>query len=172
MKKIILLLIGGLLLTSCVDKKKEGVETSEESKVVTYNYSVVFDAIYKKEDSIKVYYKLNGYFNYDNPVVAKINGSDSIQKIKIDMPAEIAVENFSIVASTNKDQNTLVIRNISVERNNKIIFDGSAYKYNDYFLSDESFSWDDKNQRFNLNHSNKYPPGIIGNDKLEGLMFN
>ena len=169
MKKTALLVFMGVLLFSCGKTKKEVDETQVTKE--SLRTTLILDAIYVKDDSIKVFYKVNSYFNYDQPVTVKITGSDSIQKIKIEMPLDIPVENFSIVASTNKDQNTLLIKNISVEQNNNLIFDGSEYKYNDYFLTDESFSWDDKNQRFNINHSNKFPPGIVGNEKFEGLMI-
>ncbi len=168
MKKIALLLIAGFIFFSCGKEKKEVEETKTVKE--SLKTSLILDAVYIKDDTIKVFYKQDNFFNYDNPTVVQIKGSDSIQRIVIDMPMDVAVENFSIVASTNKDQKTLVVKNISVQENDVIVFDGSDYKHTEYFLSDESFSWDEENQRCNLTHTNKYPPGIVGSEKLEMLL--
>lgn len=169
MKKIFLMLIAVLAIISCGKDKKEVTNTQIEKEYI--KTTLILDAIYLKDDSIAVYYKENNYFNYDKPVSVKIKGADFSQRIKIEMPQDVLVENFSIVASTNDDQKTLVVSGISVEQNDKLIFDGKVYQYLDYFLMDESFKWDVKRQVNDLIHSNKYPPGIVGSEKIEHLLI-
>lgn len=169
MKKIVLLLVTVLTIISCGKNKKEETEKPLEKESI--KTTLILDAVYIKDDSIAVYYKQNNYFNYDKPISVKIKGAELSQRIKIEMPQDIAVENFSIVASTNKDQKTLVVSGISVEQNDKLLFDGKIYQYLTYFLADESFKWDVKRQVNDLTHTNKYPPGIVGSEKIEQLLI-
>jgi hypothetical protein len=167
MKKVALLFLSSVLLLSCGDKKKETTPTIEEVKD---KYVVIIDAIYEKDDSIAVVYKKDNYFKYDTPVSLKIKGAPTMQRLTIEIPEGEAVENLSIVASTNKNQEYVTIKNISVTNGNDKV-DGDNYKHIKYFLVDNSFSWDLKNSRYNLVHTNKYPPGIVGNEILESLLM-
>ncbi|WP_339889636.1 hypothetical protein [uncultured Flavobacterium sp.] len=169
MKKSILLLIGVLTLVSCGKDKKENQELTEPKE--SLKTTLILDAIYIKDDSLAVFCKVDNYFLYDKPITVKVKGSDVIQRISIEIPENTPVESFSIVASTNKDQSTLVMKGISVEQNNKMVFDGSDYKYLGYFLADESFVWDEAKQRCDISHSNKYPPGIVGSEKIEQILI-
>jgi hypothetical protein len=169
MKKSILILISVLTLGSCGKEKKEDLQVNEP--IESLKTSLILDAIYLEDDSLAVFCKVDNYFIYDKPISVKVKGSELIQKIVFDVPENTSVENFAIVASTNKKQNTLVIKGISVKQNDKIVFDGSEYKHLEYFLADESFKWDEANQRANISHSNKYPPGIVGSEKLEQLLI-
>lgn len=168
MNKSILLLISVLTLISCGREKKEPLE--DLNNIESLKTSLIIDAVYLKDDSITVFCKNEGFFNYDRPTTYIVKGSELIQRIKIDFASDIPVENFSMVVSTNKEQSTIVIKGISVEQNDKMVFDGSEYKYLDYFLADESFKWDEKNQRSDLSHNNKYPPGIVGSEKIEVIL--
>lgn len=169
MKKFAQLFLMSLILFSCGKEKKSETEINETKESI--KTVLIIDGTYIKDDEIKVFYKENGYFNYDRPTVLKITGSELIQRLRVDLPADINMENFSITATTNKEQKTLVIKGLSVEINGKLAFDGTDYKHVGYFNSDESFSWDEKNQRCNVVHTNKYPPGIVGSDKLEALLI-
>lgn len=168
MKKIIIILISIITLTSC-GKDKEEVKEQVVAEVVD-KYSLEIDAIYEKNDSINVFYKMDGYFQYEKPISATINGSQIPQKVKVLIPEGIAVENIKIEISTNKEQVGLAVQNISILNNDKVIIDGSNGKYSEYFLTDESFTWDLEKSRFKLNHSNKYPPGLLGNEITESLL--
>ena len=169
MKKSILLLISVLTLISCGKGKKENQELAEPKE--SLKTTLILDAIYIKDDSLAIFCKVDNYFLYDKPITVKVKGSDVIQRISIEIPENTPVESFSIVASTNKDQSTLVMKGISVEQNNKMVFDGSDYKYLGYFLADESFVWDEAKQRCDISHSNKYPPGIVGSEKIEQILI-
>jgi len=167
MKKLVLLFLGIVLLTSCGgDKKKEASTDVEEVKD---KYVLIMDAIYEKDDSVEVVYQNDNFFKYETPIVVKVIGAPTMQKLTFAAPEGIAVENFKITVSSNKDQEHLTIKNISITNNSKVI-DGDNGKYNSYFLTDESFTWDTKNSRFSLIHTNKYPPSLVGNDVLISLL--
>lgn len=166
MKRIFLILVA-IILTSCGKDKKEVVE---EAKVPALNYSLVIDAVYEKDDSIVAFYKLDNYFKYDNPVTLRIKGGAMSQRIKLTFPQGVAIEDINLTASTNKEQAYITIKNMSVLNNETVVVDGDNYKHSDYFLSDQSFSWDPKFSRYNLNHSNQYPPGFVGNEKLKSAL--
>ncbi len=167
MKKLVLLFLGSVLLTSCGGDKKK--EASTEVEEVKDKYVLIMDAIYEKDDSVEVVYQNDNFFKYDTAIKVKVIGAPTMQKLTFAVPEGIAVENFKISVSTNKDQEHLAIKNISISNNSKVI-NGDNGKFNEYFLTDESFSWDLKNSRFNLIHSNKYPPSLVGSDVLISLL--
>ncbi|WP_133609045.1 hypothetical protein [Flavobacterium cheniae] len=168
MKKTIIMLISVIALVSCGKDKKE-VKDNTVVQVVD-KYSLEIDAIYEKNDSINVFYKMDGYFQYEKPISATIKGSQMPQKVKVQIPEGIAIENIKIEVSTNKEQEGLTVQNISILNNDKVVIDGSNGKHSEYFLTDESFTWDLEKSRFKLNHSNKYPPGLLGNELTESLL--
>ena len=168
MKKIILLVVA-LALASCGGKDKKNIEV-ENAEASKDKYSLVLDGIYENNDSIVVFYQVDGYFKYDKPVTRIIKGNPMVQRIKIDLPSESIIENISLVASTNKDQKYLTLKNISLMNDTVNVVDGDNYKHSQYFLTDNSFSWDAAKQRYNLLHTNKYPPSFSGNDKLKTLL--
>ena len=132
MKKLVLIFFSGILLLSCGRNKKE--ESSETVNLKLNKIALLIDAVYEKDDSILVYKKVNGYYLYDNPVTYKVKGSALIQRILIDIPGEEKVSNFSIVASTNKLQEHLTLKNISVKSNDSLVFDGDNFKHSGYFM--------------------------------------
>lgn len=169
MKKVILVLVTVVTIISCgSDKKKEEVEKTKPAT----KYSLVVDAIYEKDDSLVVFYEMDGIMQYEKPISYSIKGSPMPQNIKVDMPVGIIVENIKIEASTNKSQDALTVKNISVLKDGAIVIDGSNGKYPEYFLTDESFTWDLEKSRYKLNHSNKYSPGLLGSQQAMSLLGN
>jgi hypothetical protein len=168
MKKLILLFITSTILISCGGNKKKE-DTTETTEVVKDKYDLTIDAIYPKDDSIVVFYQKDNYFQYEKPTTMKIKGSPIVQRFTLNLPEGEKVENLKITVSTNKDQNTLDIKNITITNGTEVI-DGDKVKYADYFLTDETFSWDLKNSRYNLDHTKKYPPSLVGNEKLLSLL--
>lgn len=169
MKKLFLLLVVAISLYSCgSDKKKENA--SEIDAIVTDKYNVVLEAIYEKDDSIVVFYQKDKFFQYEKPTSLKIKGSPLMQRLTINLPEGIAIENLSITTSTNKSQDFITIKSLSVLDDKTVVVDGSNGKYSESFLTDPSFSWDLKNSRYNLNHKNEYPPSIVGNANLSALL--
>ena len=165
MKKLVLLFVTAVALVSCGKDKKETTAEAPKNEAI----SLEIEGVYEKDDSVKVFYQVAGYLNYDNPIIKTVKGSPLSQKIVFDIPAGIPAENFAITASTNKEQAYITITNITVKNGNEVI-DGGNYKYSENFATDTSFSWDDKNARYNVSHSNKYPPAIVGKETLVDLM--
>ena len=171
MKKLILAFLIGLLLISCgKDKKKEIEATQQQTAFVSDKYSVIIDGIYEKDDTISVVYQKNDYYLYDKPLIQVVKGSASAQRLTFLVPEGDAIENVSICLSKNKSQDYITIKNVSIKNANEVILDGSNNNFSNYLATDTSFTWDVKNSRYILNHSNKYPPSIVGNDKLQSLL--
>jgi hypothetical protein len=169
MKKIILVFVSVVTLGSCGSDKKN-VESETTEKKPALKYSLEMDLIYEKDDSLSVVYQLDDVMQYEKAINYKIEGSALPQKIKIDFPEGESPENLNIIVSTNKEQSHITINNVSIKIGNTTI-DGSNYKYSDYFLTDASFSWDLEKSRYNLVHTNEYPPALVGNEKLLSLML-
>ena len=66
MKKIALLLIAGFIFFSCGKEKKEVEETKTVKE--SLKTSLILDAVYIKDDTIKVFYKQDNFFNYDEGI--------------------------------------------------------------------------------------------------------
>ena len=162
MKRLIVLFAVAAVFVSCGKDKKDLDKAVNLDKPV----SIEIGATYAKDDSLVVFYKLDGNYMYDKPISKPIKGSASPQKITFDIPAGIRPENFSIVVSTNKDQAAVIITEITVKNGDNVI-DGKNYKYFDFFVADNSLLFDEKTGAFTLTHTNKYPPAIVGKDVLE-----
>jgi hypothetical protein len=168
MKKYIIL-FSTLLLVSCGKDKKENIEIEKKS---IDKYSLVIEGVYEKDDSLVVFYQINNYIQYEKPISKKIIGSNLPQRLKLDIPEGITAENFSVTLSTNKSQENITITNMSLENNGKTILDGSNYKFSEYFLTDASFEWDKERANYKLIHTNQYPPGMVGSEKLISILAN
>lgn len=171
MKKAVII-IACLALTACGKKEEQNAKPEVVESPAYDNYSVVLDAVYKKDDSITVTYMMGSHFQYEKPVSLPIKGSPAIQRITVNIPGGIPVENIAIVASTNKAQDSLRVRNISILNGDQILVNGENYKHAEFFMLDESFTWDEKNERYAISHDKKYPPGIRGNEKVEAILKN
>jgi len=173
MKKInLLMLIMVLSLVSCgKDKKNSESNNTNISEMVKDKFVLEMDAIYEKNDSLVVFYEKDGYFDYNKPNSLKVVGSNLPQRILFVLPENIGAENYKIVVSTNKEQKTLKVLNISVKNDNKLVFDGSNNKFDAFFMTDESFGWDSEKSLYTLNHSNQYPPALIGKPELKQILI-
>lgn len=166
MKKIVLIFVSSLFLISCGGDKKKEVNLVDKK---ADNYALILDVIYEKDDSLSVVYKKDNYYVYDNPTSIYVKGSASIQRITIDLPQAEKIENIAMMASSNKEQESMVIKAISVKKGNEFIVSDKD-NFTTFFQFDESFSWDEKSGKYILNHNNKNQPGISGSDSLEVLL--
>lgn len=168
MKQIVFLLLSYSLLVSCGREKSESItnETVEQEAKEVDVFSVVYEAKYDLDDSLVVFYQKEGHFQYDNPIALNVKGDSILQKFEIKFPEGVFIENIKLTPSTNKNQKTLQVKSIAIFHNNDTLVNGFDNKYYEFFFTDESFGWDEGNQRFNLNHNNKYPPSFTGNDKI------
>ncbi|WP_297517928.1 hypothetical protein [Flavobacterium sp.] len=172
MKKICLIFIGLTLFSSCgKDKSATSDDTSGDSNSKPVDqYSLVLEGVYEKNDSINVVYQEKGFYQYDKSIGQKVQGNPVSQRIEVIIPSGVALENIKLISSTNPDQQTLVLNTISVIKNNKVVLDGSSGKHSQYFLTDDGFSWDAVKSRYNLDHTKKYPPTFVGNEKALELL--
>lgn len=171
MKKLVLLFLGSILLTSCgSDKKKKATETPIVDQVVKDNYSIVFEAIYEKDDELSMIFKKDGFWDYDHPTTFKVIGQPTIQKLIFDMPKELSIENAQIDLSSNKEQKTITLKGIYVNNNGKEVVNGANMGFVKYFNTGTGLTWDAKNLRYNLIFGGEYPPRIVGNDVLESML--
>ncbi|ESU24174.1 hypothetical protein FEDK69T_06110 [Flavobacterium enshiense DK69] len=170
MKRIFALFIVIASLVSCGrDKEAANGEANTEAAVEKDQYSLALEAIYEKDDVLKVVYKLDGYWKEDGPIEFKVKGSPVAQKLDIKLPEGVVMQNAKIFLSSNKDQKSLKIISLNVV--NKGVFclqDGSTY--GDYFDANDGLVWNEKEAKLILSHDKTFPPGIGGNAKLEGLL--
>lgn len=169
MKKKFLLLLLTIGLASCGGDKPKNVEVNSSQSDTPDKFVLEIDAIYEKNDSIIVYYELDGNVRYEVPTTMKITGSPEIQHLVINLPEAVPIESLIFTASTNKEQSSLMINNITIKNGKKVI-DGKDYKFSENFLSDISFKWDEKNARYSLIHTNQYPPSFVGSENLKSLL--
>ena len=169
MKKLALLFLSISVLSSCGGDKKKGGE--ENTPVVKDNFSIVFQGTYEKDDEINLQYKKEGgYMDYDHPLLYKVTGQPNPQQFTIDLPEGLALENIQFYLSTNKEQKTVQLKNVSIMNNGKKVLDGDNFAYMKFFAGNPGVIMDEKNQRFNLNFEGKFPPGFTGNQELEALL--
>lgn len=170
MKKILVLFVISMGLISCGGDKPKNVDVKDDTANKPVDkYVLEIDGIYEKNDSIIVYYELDGSVKYENPTTLKVTGSPEIQHLTLNLPEGVPIESLIFTASTNKEQNSLMINNITV-KNGAMVIDGKDYKYSKNFLSDPSFKWDEKNSRYTLTHTNQYPPSFVGSENLKSLL--
>ncbi len=162
MKRIVLIVLSSLFLFSCGGDKKKEIQVEAET---ADQYAVIIDAIYEKDDSLAVVYKKDGYY-VEKPTSLIVKGSPLMQRLTVDLPQGEPVENLSITLSSNKDQEFLTIKAVSVKNGDKTIISDKD-NFTTYFLFNESISWDIKTSRYILTHDKEFQPGIGGSDKLE-----
>ena len=169
MKVKALLLIMAITLVSCGGDKTKNAEVKDKTENVSDNYVVEVDAIYEKNDSLVFFYEVDGIVKYENPITLKVTGAPTSQHLLIRMPENTPIENLIYTVSTNKEQPKITITNVTIKNGEKTI-DGTNYKYGENFFTDESFKWNDTDKSYILNHANKYPPALVGNDKLRASL--
>lgn len=172
MKKLTLLFLGIILVfSSCGRDKKNDQNSSDENVAEKDNFSIVMDAIYEKDDELVLVFKKNGYWDYDHPIKFSVKGQPNSQMLNLQFPLGRRYDNVQIDVSTNKEQKVLKLTNISILNNGKIVVDGQNMGFLQYFNFGTAFTWDDKQLRYNLLFDQKFPPRIVGSDKLETILI-
>lgn len=166
MKKLALLLVT-VMFVSCGGDKGKGSESVEKPNQNTDEFTVAFQGIYEKDDEIHVQIKKDGYFDYENPIKQKVTGQALIQRITIDVPQGVSVQNIQFYLSTNKEQKKVQLKSVSILNNGKEVFNGDNFNYLQYFNGNPGVIMDEQTQMFNLDFSGQFPPGFTGNEKLE-----
>ena len=168
MKKLVFASLISMALFSC-GKEKKTEEVKQPEKV--NKYAVRIDGIYKEDDSISVVYKLDTYFQYEKALGLKVKGAPEVQSLLIDVPEGIAVENVQLTVSTNKNQKEITLKNIIILNDKKEVYNVSNQSITDYFDFNPGISLDFNTRVSPLNFEGKYPPGLTGNQNLEGELL-
>lgn len=170
MKSVVLFLFGVILFSSCGSDKKSHGETDKAAEQA--NFSIVFQGLYEKDDEIIVQYKIkDGYLDYDNPIKLKVDGQPNMQQMIVTIPQGQHLANFQCFVSTNKEQKSIQLKNISIQNNGKDVFNGDNHSYMSYFDGNPGLIFDEITKEFTLDFSGKYPPGYTGNDALENKLL-
>lgn len=169
MKKVFLSLIVAFVMMSCGDDKGKKPQESVVEEVKD-TYSVTLDAVYEKDDELTFIYKIGGFWDYDHPIKHKITGQPAIQRITVDVPKNVVMDNVQIDLSSNKEQKFLPLSNVSVSKNGTPLVNGANMGYITYFNTGEAVSWDAQKMRYNLHFDKQYPPRMVGSEKLEELL--
>jgi hypothetical protein len=167
--KYIFSLVLVLVLVSCGKNKEETITSIEEKKAD--HFEVVFDAIYKKDDSLSLVIKRDGFWDWEAPTPMVVKGSDTPQNLKFDLKDVQAVENIDITFSTNKEQECLKVIFFDILKNGKSILDGKASNLN-YLSMGEAVGWDEVNLCYKLMYDKQYLPKAQGNVQLESFLNN
>jgi len=172
MKRTLFLVLSTLLLISCGKEKSESTtneNVAAEAKKID-KFSIVFEGVYKKDDSLSLVYKKNGYWDYDHPIAYKVKGQETVQKFTIDIPEGNYLENYQVTLSTNKEQKEIQLNSMEVLFNGSLFYDGKMLAYVPFFNANEGLKWNDLNKSYELSFGGKYPPGLSGNEKFEEVL--
>lgn len=164
MKKIVLVALVSLSLFSC-GKEKKSEEVKQPEKV--NKFVVKMNAVYQEDDSLSIVYKVDTYFQYEKAVSLKVKGSPELQNLSVDLPVGVAAENLQITMSTNKNQKKLTVNNIQILNDNKEVFNVTNQVITDYFDFNPGIVLE-ADRSFTLKFGGEYPPGLTGNQNLEG----
>jgi hypothetical protein len=173
MKKVVLLFLSSIVLSSCGgDKKKENIGASNEQDISNKaSFSVVMDCVYKKNDSIVFYYTQNGFeCTNEQAIKQAIIGSDMIQSITMKLPSNVVLENFRINLSSNPNQESVLLSRFRLIRKDKF-FDIEQVDFSKYLNFNENVSWDDTVKGFKfITVDDSYIPRILGSQGLESKL--
>jgi hypothetical protein len=152
-----------LLFVACGnDKQKTVAEPVKET-----NTSVVLYGLYEKDDTLKVIYKTEGYFQYDKPIETLVKASNLPQAITINLPKNIFLENLNLFISHNKEQKNLTIEGVEIIKDGKTLVSRADYTTKKYFLANDGIAFDPIKFNFILSHDKQFAPGFGGSPELE-----
>lgn len=145
MKRFVVVLALASMVISCKDDKKVSTEETKAVEEVTVkeNFSIEMDVQAAKKDDFAVYYTENGTNEFSETSVAwkGVKGGPDVEKLVIDLPADVAPTNVRLDFGLNKDQESVTVKNIKIIYYGKeLSFKGSEF-FN-YFIKDDKFKTD------------------------------
>jgi hypothetical protein len=145
---------------SCENKGKEN--SNEESQL---GYSVKIEGQFLKNDKIQVYYLAGEKWEEENSVFFPVYGNPSLQTLDIKLPSKVKPSNIRIDISSNKTQQNVSLKNISVLKDGELLVDGDNELFSRYFILNEYITWDNDFFGYKVQEINGiYDPYFIGND--------
>lgn len=169
MKKIFYVAVFSLVLFSCGKDKK--AEDAKEVVVNTDEYVVTLDAIYEKNDSTY----LNVYDQADHDIAdlkvyTNVEASPIVQTVEYKIKKGAEFSNVCFSLSTNKEQNTIQIKAVTIKKNGKLIIGGPGDHWDYYFANNDQLVIDMTTGIHKLKHDQIYTAGLVGNDLLKSLL--
>lgn len=173
MKKLILVFLTALTLFSCGKEKndsenntqEQNVEIAEPKKEIT----VILDAIYEKNDTVKLYvYDKNDNVRLDKEVKAAVVGSPMNQRIELKLPQDVEAYNIAIGFSSNKSQEYFTLKSITMIINEKEVI--SPINYLSYFANNDQMILNTETGKHELKHEKDYPPAFGGNEQMKDIL--
>lgn len=167
MRKIVYCIFASLLLLSCGKEKEAKVPAAVEE--VKDKYVVSLDAIYEKNDTCMVFiYDENNNEFLDKRIKIAVKGSPNFQKIDFQLPEGLKPSNLGIGFSSNKEQESLTLKSITIQNKENAIV--KADDYLTFFANNDCLVMDLTTSKHKLKHDKEYPPGFVGNDKLKAAL--
>jgi hypothetical protein len=171
MKKTALILVLATLFFSCGKEKNTDQENSEviTEEIKKNEFSVIMNAIYEKNDTVKLFvYDEIGNEYLDKVVKVPVVGSPLSQSILINFPNNVDIYNIAIGFSTNKDQDAFTLKSITMKQGEEELITPSNFLY--FFANNDQMVLNIETGKHQLIHDKVYPPAFGGNDKLKALL--
>ena len=159
LKKLIVLAL--LSFVGCDNNKpKEDKEVENQT-----GYSLKIEGLFLKNDKIQVYYLVGEEWKEENSILFPVYSNPSLQTLDIKLPPKLVPNNIRIDISSNKTQQNITLKNISVLKDNEVIIYGDNELFSNYFVLNEYISWDSDYFGYKVQEVNGiYDPYFIGND--------
>jgi hypothetical protein len=158
LKKLTVILL--LIFMSCDNKSKEDKEVENQE-----GYSLKIEGLFLKNDKIQVYYLVGEEWKEENSILFPVYSNPSLQTLDIKLPPKLVPNNIRIDISSNKTQQNITLKNISVFKGNDVIIYGDNELFSNYFVLNEYITWDNDYFGYKVQEVNGiYDPYFIGND--------
>lgn len=173
MKKLILGLAIVLSFLSCGKEGKmdEQSASENEAEIVQKNqFVVLLDAIYEKNDTLKVFiYDENDNEVLNSVIKVPVIGSPNQQTVEFKLPEGYAPFNLGIGFScSNKEQDSFVLKGISIKNGDDFVY--KPEEYLKYYANNDQLVMDVPTGIHKLKHEKNYPAGFVGNVELKSAL--
>lgn len=110
-----------IFFTSCKNEKSVDSEDVVKPEVVDNSFKVTIDVIVKKDDRFQLYYvdDSNPEFNEEKSVWVDVKGSEALQKLRFDLPADFIPTLLRLDFGLNDVQEDIVLQSVELEYYNK-----------------------------------------------------
>lgn len=136
-KKFLFSLLLMVTFIACKNEEKQEVKVDQKDF-----YKLTLSATVIKDDQFQVYYKESNDdqepFEEVNSVRVDLKGSDNVQNVVFNLPADVYPTYLRLDFGSNKEQAPIVIKEFKIEFQGKS-FVVNAERFFDYFIAEKSF---------------------------------
>lgn len=172
MKKTALILVIITLFFSCgKDKKADQQEEKNPVENVDANkFVVLLDAIYEKNDTLKVFvYDENDNEILNSVIKVAVIGSPNPQTLEFKLTEGFVPFNLGIGFScSNKEQESFLLKGISIKNGDDLVYKPEDYLK--YYANNDQLLMDVPTGIHKLKHDKDYPAGFVGNIELKSAL--